>query len=352
MKKIFICLVLSFAFFIVSLYPAGNAFSIGITAKDKETEEYTVQKGDTLWNISDTKLKDYFLWPKLWNVNPQINNPDLIYPGTRIIIPSREELMRMQPPVVPKKKIVHTAKKPREIPVKRKIRRYIVKKDIFIASGWISPKFPGSGKIIYSQTGRQIVGRGDIVYLKLPDRKTMASSSPSARLVVAGTRDRTSGKKFFIIRDVKTVKHPVTGKILGHQVRVIGILDIIGADSNIPKAKVIKSFEDIQIGDALLPFRKMEPPFVPDTVQTPRISGYIVESHMNSRVLSRGNIVFLDKGLDDGLAPGDTFRIFSEMPVERPIGTLQIISLQPTTSAALIQKSSQEILIGMKWGNK
>ncbi|NOZ69159.1 MAG: LysM peptidoglycan-binding domain-containing protein [Deferribacteres bacterium] len=353
MKKLFICLILSFAFFMVSLYSGGNAFSVEIPGKDKEPEEYIIQKGDTLWDISDTKLHDYFLWPKLWNVNPQIDNPDLIYPGTKIIIPTREQLMRMQqpPPPPPVKKLVPVVKKPRKIPVKRITRRYIVKKDLYIASGWISPEFPGRGKILYSPAGRRMVGKGDIVYVELPGGET-AASSPSAKLVVADERDGISGKRFFVIRDVKIVKHPVTGEILGHQIRVTGIIDVIGIDNNVPKARVIKSFEDIQTGDSLLPFRKMKPPVVPDTVNTPRISGYIVESHMNSRVLSEGDIVFLDKGMDDGVAVGDTFQVFSELPVERAIGTIQVISLRPSTSAALIQRNSQEIMIGMKWGNK
>ncbi len=351
MKNYFICLILSFAFFTVSLYTAGNVLSVEIPAKDKEPEEYIIQKGDTLWDISDTKLHDYFLWPKLWNVNPQIDNPDLIYPGTRIIIPTREQLLRMQPPPAPVKKIVPAAKKPLRIPVKRITPKYIVKKDLYIASGWISPEFPGRGRILYSLTGRRMAGKGDTVYVELPDGET-AASSPSTQLVVASERDGTSGEKFFIIRDVKIVKHPVTGEILGHQIRVTGILDVTGRDNNVTKAKVIKSFEDIQTGDSLLPFRKMRPPVVPETVKAPRISGYIVESHMNSRVLSQGDIVFLDKGMDDGVAVGDTFRVFSEFPVERAIGTIQVISLRPSTSAALIQKSSQEIMIGMEWGNK
>ncbi len=349
MRKLLICVILSFACSAVSLYPAGEAFSVEIPAKDKEPEEYIIQKGDTLWDISDTKLHDYFLWPKLWNVNPQIDNPDLIYPGTRIIIPTREQLMRMQPP--PMKKIVPVVKKPRRIPVKRITRRYIVKKDLYIASGWISPEFPGRGKILYSQTGRRMVGRGDIVYVELPGEET-AAPSLSPKLVVARERDATSGERFFIIRDVKIVRHPVTDEILGHQIRVTGIINVTGKDDDVTKAKVIKSFEEIRSGDSLLPFREMKPPVVPDTVNAPRISGYIVESHMNSRVVSQGDIVFLDKGRDDGVSVGDTFQVFTEVPVERAIGTLQVISLRPSTSAALIQKNSQEIIIGMKWGNK
>ncbi|HHN65962.1 MAG TPA: LysM peptidoglycan-binding domain-containing protein, partial [Nitrospirae bacterium] len=55
----------------------------------QEYIEYIVKKGDTQWDIAEKTLKDPYDWPKVWVVNPEIKNPDLIYPGQRIRIPIR-----------------------------------------------------------------------------------------------------------------------------------------------------------------------------------------------------------------------------------------------------------------------
>ncbi|MEN8262632.1 MAG: LysM peptidoglycan-binding domain-containing protein [Nitrospirota bacterium] len=360
MKKTAVFISVLIVLIVISLISINNTFSLQVPQKYQEPEEHIVIKFDTLWDISDSKLQDPFLWPKLWNYNPHIENPDLIYPGTKILIPSREELMSIPAKTV--KKITKRKKRKKKkkeseaifIFKEKEKQKHIVTKEAFISSGWIAADFTPVGEIAYAPMNRSIVGKGDTVYLNFSKKSDYIPVDPSGipSLAVGSGMSKKYHNKFFTVRFIKTVKHPVSGNILGRQLRITGVIELVGSDNNMPKATIKQSFEHVEIGEKLLPFKEMEPPLIPDSVRNPRMIGYVVETYTNSSVSGKGDIIFLDKGQDDGLAIGDVFSALDDPPVERPIGKIQIVSLQPTTSAALILNSSQEVSIGSKWGNK
>ena len=47
-------------------------------------KSYVVKKGDTLWDISKMYLRSPWKWKQLWQWNPKIKNPHLIYPGDNL----------------------------------------------------------------------------------------------------------------------------------------------------------------------------------------------------------------------------------------------------------------------------
>jgi len=56
-------------------------YAAGAQLRADHPDTYTVRRGDTLWDISAKFLSKPWLWPEIWQANPQVRNPHLIYPG-------------------------------------------------------------------------------------------------------------------------------------------------------------------------------------------------------------------------------------------------------------------------------
>ena len=72
-------------------------------------EEYTIQKGDTLWDLSQKFLNNPWYWPKIWSLNPGIENPHWIYPGNKLRIAPGEGGAPAQVQVPPEQGVEATA---------------------------------------------------------------------------------------------------------------------------------------------------------------------------------------------------------------------------------------------------
>lgn len=59
----------------------------GPSRPSQSLRTYVIQSGDSLWMISMSVYGNPYRWTELWNSNPSITNPDLIYAGNTLTLP-------------------------------------------------------------------------------------------------------------------------------------------------------------------------------------------------------------------------------------------------------------------------
>ncbi|NOY39413.1 MAG: LysM peptidoglycan-binding domain-containing protein [Nitrospirae bacterium] len=316
----------TFIFLIISLSLLMPSY---IMAGETEYVEYTVKKGDTLWDITGGKFDDPFLWPNVWKENPNVKNPDLIFPGQRLRLP-RYMLQKQIDLRIPEEKEV---KKEIAVPEEKAItiaprQPFVVDADLIAASGFIDKITPGVGRIVATPDGRTLIGKDDLVYIKLNN-----SAVPE------------KGKKFYAERSLGVIKHPSTGDILGNLIELTGVIEVQGQEAGYTKAKVIDSFIEIQKGDPIDNYYSIESfPLVKGT--SPAVSGTVVAARDLRLISGNYDIVYIDRGSVDGVTPGDIFTLVSAEKPNRPVGKIQVISTRQKSATAIVTKSRTAIMRG------
>lgn len=61
-----------------------DAEGVVVTRSTRVPPVHTVKKGDTLWEICDQYYQSPWKWPEVWSYNPQLQNPHWIYPGDQL----------------------------------------------------------------------------------------------------------------------------------------------------------------------------------------------------------------------------------------------------------------------------
>ena len=179
-----------------------------------ETENgyyYTVQKGDTLWDLSRRFSNTPWVWPELWEENsPVIANPHLIYPGQKL------RLTRL--------KGTHaTGPAASSQPALDGIYYYFSPADQygFIRKVPVAPE----GTIFKSrETGLTMISEGDIVYLKPEGNAALAK-----------------GSVMTIFRTFEPIVDKPVKELIGTQHLLCGIVEILQREPDYAIAKVLRS---------------------------------------------------------------------------------------------------------------
>ncbi len=322
-------------------------------ASSFEYREYTVVTGDTLWSITKRELVDAYQWPLVWMENRRINDPDLIFPGQVIRIPIRK--FRPDGPLVPERPQPRPDTASRDIqpaepeptywtppapsepqkPTYRSMSKRIVKheselivsNEVIIEAGYITRYIPDAGEIQGAPSGRSNFALHDILYIW--------TENPVKK-----------GRKFYTMRKMSEIFHPVTEEHMGWAMKVTGVIQTLESGSDEVKAEVLKSYDLISVGDPLDFYTEFFPPVMLLTPRSPEIEGYVLSARYRHLISAEHDVMFIDKGTDDGIRVGDMFITLMPKTDDTINGVIQILNVRNKTSLALIHSSEREITKG------
>jgi len=314
---------------------------------DKEMD-YIVKKGDTLWDISQHFYDDPFLWPRLWQQNQYITNPHYIYPGDRIRLypykvlvkieeekpPTAEEAKPLPPPQVPEA--------PPPLLPPPEIIRLVIYPEVYSA-GFITDKMEGIGRIVATKVDKIQVVAEDEVYISFQKGFVVKK-----------------GDQFTIFRVGDPIKHPVTKKVIGRKVLILGTAEIIKTkEGEAQTALITRSYDPIVKGDELTPYFAPREELAVNTMEQP-LYGWIVATKLDKLESVEGDVVYIDRGEEDHIRPGHIFNVFHrgavvpnpafkkekiKLPNEL-IARVVVIKTQQKTSTAVIVQTRLSVIVG------
>jgi hypothetical protein len=294
---------------------------------------YTVQKGDTLWDLSRKFSDTPWQWPEMWKENDQIANPHRIYPGERIRLYRRQGVGA----------VTSDADKGMEDkPELTKLLHYEF--SAIDRVGFIRKEPVISHGSIFKVEGRKaMISTGDLVYIQ--PRHNFALSP---------------GDRYTLYRTLKPIKDRKTNEFIGIQHYFTGAVEIMIKRPEFVLARVISAYRPIKIGDLLMPYKRrisriaMQP-------SPPGLEGTIIESEEHQGIFGESAIAFIDKGRSEGVEPGQFYWIFKQekyrinpedentvtlTPVV--LGELLVLHTENTTATVMITDSRRAIRAGSR----
>lgn len=341
------------------------AFADELQLKENSPKTYIVKKGDTLWDISGVFLNEPWLWPKLWRINPDINNPHLIYPGDelRLVFDANGQPM-----------LVKGKPELKWSPNKRKSLKDANPITI-LPLEYLAPYLHNSLVLTKAKIKKlPIILGNDSAY---------KSSLDGAKLYVKG--DLLAGKSYAVYSQGQALIDPETNEMLGYNMVLVGTGKATSAGdikNKVPATIFLDSSKrEVRSGNVVLAINEDQqlPAFYAmQEAKSNALSARILLSANDAREFGKFEIVLLNKGLNSNVGMGDIYAINREganvietkngpmydvdaskwdrltssedneqsfkMPTEN-VGHLMVFKVQEKTSYAIILATEKQILI-------
>ena len=324
-----------------------TANAMALSLKSDAPERYTVQKHDTLWDISQRFTDDPWQWPEIWYLNSQIENPHLIFPGDeiglvsvggerRVTVTTRGQASRTVK-LQPSARIEPIDSAIPAIPqdaVRGFLRHHQITTEDQLAN---------APRIIAGREGRSMMGSDDKVYA----RGNFGEEIPAS---------------YGIFRRGQVYRDPQTNEMLGLEALEIGQAEVLAKDNDILTLKLTHTNQQVAAGDLLLPTedRSLVSSYSPKP-PSKAVEGQILAVSGGVSQIGQFDVVVLNRGLRDGLDTGSVLdinktgsvvldRVAGEkvrLPDERA-GSLMVFRAYEKMSYGLVMRATQAMRVGDK----
>ncbi|UYL07621.1 LysM domain-containing protein [Bdellovibrio sp. SKB1291214] len=353
----------------------------------RKSEVYKVEKGNTLWDISNTFFGDPNFWPKLWSLNngsilnPHEITPDMnikFYPGTMMDAPTlavagkdgeaatENEADKVVEPSVSEPAIPPSRRKhvpvlgalPNSLP---KGRFGVYDDSTSVEVEFRENKMPTAFEFLsYYVADEAVSGPGKITGTEV-DSKT----ANEFQYVYVQFDNGTPEKNYIAQKNMGEVDDPGVKGRKARMVEIQGgveILEKVNAEKNIYRAIVKKAIQPVEVGAVLVPGEvpMIDPtPGAVSNIANAKIMGG--EFGKRRGMFSSNSLIFLDGGTSKGFAVGQNLSIFADSALrnkqsgailnDRTIGSLKIVKVTPNFATAYVTNSTDDILLGDYVGN-
>jgi hypothetical protein len=259
----------------------------GAALNPSAPKNYVVRRGDTLWGIANTFLRDPWLWPEIWYINPDIHNPHRIYPGDNVRLALRADgrtsleivrggsgsAARLEPML-------------RSVPLEGPIATipYSLIAAFLSRPGVLTgDEIKAAPYVLALRDNHQIAGAGHDLYIKKLDGET--------------------GARYSVMHVDEQLKDPQSGRKLGYLAIYTGTAQLT-RPGDVAKVRLTDSARETLEGDVLIA-EEMSPTndFAPHGPSQP-VDGRIIAVVNNVLVAGQYEVVAVNRGSADGLDRG------------------------------------------------
>lgn len=328
--------------FMIYFYAFAVIFIFAFNVYASESEDfanaetnfyYIIQKGDTLWDISNHFFGSAQQWPGLWHENKQlpILNPHWIYPGNRIRLFNKKWIGDLLDDET------NGNQKPKQKrALQRKTQYYFyspINRIGFIRKEPVKP----NGYIFDAQNDKKMISQNDIVYIKQGEGTN----------IIYGN--------YTVYRKLKPLTDKKVSDNIGTQHYITGVVKVTDITPRFAIAEVVQSFRSIKINDLLMPY-KYRSPKIPIAESAKELNGKIIVSEEHSELMGDNTIAFIDKGAQDSVILGQRYNVYYQETTKfnpkdkesiflKPVdfASLLVLHTEQTTSTVLITHSNKNI---------